>query len=99
MSLVEVLGRIRAAGLTVRLDGPDLVLSPRSKLAPDLCSEILAHKPALLAVLQSAVVCASCGGWSLQIAVDSASFGYPPGRLYWCSNHTSCGQLTWQEGQ
>jgi hypothetical protein len=90
----------------VRADGVDLVIttgegdrsSPGDRLTPGLRSAILAHKPALLAALHSAIVCPDCRGWSLRSAVDPARAGWPPGQLFWCSDRARCGRITWQEG-
>lgn len=50
LTLVE---RVRALGITIRADGDTLVLAPRGVVPPDLRAELVAAKPAVLAVLRA----------------------------------------------
>ncbi len=49
-TLVE---RVRALGIAIRADGDTVVLAPRGAVPPDLRAELLAAKPAVLAVLRA----------------------------------------------
>jgi hypothetical protein len=91
-----LLARLATVGLQIRADGVDLVITPGDRLTPTLRLQILAAKPVLLAALNSAVVCPDCRSWSLSTVVNLARAGYPPGRLYWCSDRTHCGRITWE---
>jgi hypothetical protein len=50
LTLVE---RVRALGIAIRADGDTLVLAPRGAVPPDLRAELVAAKPAVLAVLRA----------------------------------------------
>jgi hypothetical protein len=50
LTLVE---RVRALGITIRADGDTLVLAPSGVVPPDLRAELVAAKPAVLAVLRA----------------------------------------------
>jgi hypothetical protein len=91
-----LLVRLANAGLSVRIDGGDLVVKPVDKLTAELRSELLAAKPSLLATLPRSLSCPDCGSWCLPVSVDAASFGYPPGRVWWCINRSRCGRIVWQ---
>jgi tubulysin polyketide synthase-like protein len=45
--------RVRALGIAIRADGDTLVLAPRGVVPPDLRAELVAAKPAVLAVLRA----------------------------------------------
>lgn len=51
MSASKLLDEIVSAGMTVRVDGADLVVSPRSKITDELRASIRAFKPGLIALL------------------------------------------------
>src|SRR5262249_51078572 len=61
-----LLARLADAGLTVRADGADLVVSPGARLSAELRAATAAGKPAILAALSVAVPCPDCGGWCLR---------------------------------
>jgi hypothetical protein len=48
-----LLARVRALGIAIRADGDTLVLSPGGVTPPDLRAELVAAKPAVLAVLRA----------------------------------------------
>jgi hypothetical protein len=50
LTLVE---RVRALGIAIRADGDTLVLAPGGAVPPDLRAELVAAKPAVLAVLRA----------------------------------------------
>ncbi len=50
-SLTPLLLRVRDAGLAVRVDGDDLVVTPRFKLTPEIRADLLRHKPELVELL------------------------------------------------
>jgi hypothetical protein len=50
LTLVE---RVRALGIAIRADGDTLVLAPSGVVPPDLRAELVAAKPAVLAVLRA----------------------------------------------
>ena len=45
--------RVQALGITIRADGDTLVLAPSGVVPPDLRAELVAAKPAVLAVLRA----------------------------------------------
>ncbi len=51
MNLTPLLVRARDAGLTVRVDAGDLVVTPRAMLTPEIRAELLQHKPELVEAL------------------------------------------------
>jgi len=51
---VTLVARVQALGITIRADGDTLVLAPRGVVPPDLRAELVAAKPAVLAVLRAA---------------------------------------------
>jgi tubulysin polyketide synthase-like protein len=51
---VTLVARVRALGITIRADGGTLVLAPRGVVPPGLRAELVAAKPAVLAVLRAA---------------------------------------------
>jgi hypothetical protein len=51
---LTLVARVRALGIAIRADGDTLVLAPRGVLPPDLRAELVAAKPAVLAVLRAA---------------------------------------------
>lgn len=53
---MRTLNRMRAAGFTLELDGPALVVSPADRLTDAQCAYIRQHKPALVQLLQDADV-------------------------------------------
>ena len=50
---LTLVGRVRALGITIRADGDTLVLAPSGVVPPDLRAELVAAKPAVLAVLRA----------------------------------------------
>ncbi len=52
MSALPILSELSDKGLRVRVDGPDLVLSPKKALTPNLASRIKQEKPALIQSLE-----------------------------------------------
>ena len=50
LTLVE---RVRALGIAIRADGDTLVLAPGGAMPPDLRAQLVAAKPAVLAVLRA----------------------------------------------
>lgn len=54
MSPAEVCWAVYAAGMTVRADGPDLVLKPAERLTPALRELLMANKPQLIQFLHDA---------------------------------------------
>jgi hypothetical protein len=51
---VTLVERVRALGIAIRADGDTLVLAPSGVVPPDLRAELVAAKPAVLAVLRAA---------------------------------------------
>lgn len=47
-----ILERLRAEGITLRRDGPDLIVTPREALTDELRALILAHKAELLEAVE-----------------------------------------------
>jgi hypothetical protein len=47
----DVLARCRAAGVLVRVDGSDLMLTPSERVTPELVAAVRAFKPRILAEL------------------------------------------------
>src|ERR1700676_4377076 len=54
MTGVDLLTKLRHAGLAMRADGDALVVRPRELLTDELRTQIREHKPAILAALQDA---------------------------------------------
>ncbi len=52
MSALPILSELSDKGLRVRVDGPDLILSPKKALTPNLASRIKQEKPVLIRSLQ-----------------------------------------------
>ena len=52
MSALPIFSELSDKGLRVRIDGPDLVLSPKKALTPALASKIKKEKPALIQSLE-----------------------------------------------
>ncbi len=52
MSALPIFSELSDKGLRVRVDGPDLVLSPKRALTPTLASRIKKEKPALIQSLE-----------------------------------------------
>ncbi len=52
MSSLPIFSELSDKGLRVRVDGPDLVLSPKKSLTPNLASMIKKEKPALIQSLE-----------------------------------------------
>ena len=52
MSALPIFSELSDKGLRVRVDGPDLVLSPKKALTPSLASRIKKEKPALIQSLE-----------------------------------------------
>ena len=52
MSALPILSELSDKGLRVRVDGPDLVLSPKKALTPNLASRIKKEKPVLIQSLE-----------------------------------------------
>jgi hypothetical protein len=50
---VTLVARVRALGIAIWADGDALVLAPRGVVPPDLRAELVAAKPAVLAVLRA----------------------------------------------
>lgn len=50
---VTLVERVRALGIAIRADGDTLVLAPSGVVPPDLRAELVAAKPAVLAVLRA----------------------------------------------
>jgi hypothetical protein len=86
-----LLARLADAGLTVRADGADLVVSPGARLSAELRAAIAAGKTAMLAALSGAVRCPDCGGWCLRHPCASPR----DGRAHWCADRRRCGRVVW----
>ncbi len=56
----ELVGALTAAGCQVVLAGERLIVRPAHKVPATLVAELRAHKPALIAYLNSRPVCAEC---------------------------------------
>ena len=54
MSPLEALAAARAAGVEVRLDGEDLIVSAASEPPDDICAMLSRHKTAIVELLQAA---------------------------------------------
>ena len=52
MSALPIFSELSGRGLRVRVDGPDLVLSPKEALTPNLASKIKKEKPILIRSLE-----------------------------------------------
>ena len=52
MSALPIFSELSDRGLLVRVDGPDLVLSPKKALTPNLASRIRKEKPILIRSLE-----------------------------------------------
>ncbi len=52
MSALPIFSELSGKGIRVRVDGPDLVLSPKTALTPNLASRIKKEKPALIRSLE-----------------------------------------------
>ena len=52
MSALPIFSELSDKGLRVRVDGPDLVLTPKKALTPNLASRIKQEKPALIQSLE-----------------------------------------------
>ena len=52
MSALPIFSELSGKGIRVRVDGPDLVLSPKRALTPNLASRIKKEKPALIQSLE-----------------------------------------------
>ncbi len=52
MSALPIFSELSDRGLRVRVDGPDLVLSPKKALTPTLASRIKQEKPAMIRSLE-----------------------------------------------
>ena len=52
MSALAIITELSDKGLRVRVDGPDLVLSPKKALTPNLASRIKKEKPVLIQSLE-----------------------------------------------
>ncbi len=52
MSALPIFSELSDKGLRVRVDGPDLVLSPKKALTPNLASRIKKEKPVLIQSLE-----------------------------------------------
>ncbi len=52
MSALPIFSELSDKGLRVRVDGSDLVLSPKKALTPNLASRIMKEKPALIRSLE-----------------------------------------------
>ncbi len=52
MSALPIFSELSDKGLRVRVDGPDLVLSPKKALTPNLASRIKKEKPILIRSLE-----------------------------------------------
>jgi len=52
MSALPIFSELSGKGIRVRVDGPDLVLSPKNALTSKLASKIKKEKPALIRSLQ-----------------------------------------------
>lgn len=62
MTAVELLRTLYRTDFVVRAEGDRLIISPGSKLDPELRAEIVERKPELLAVLRApASPCPRCG--------------------------------------
>lgn len=48
----KLCGRVVEAGLTIRVDGTDLVLTPTERLQPDLRASLIEHKPEVIVHLR-----------------------------------------------
>jgi hypothetical protein len=72
-----LLAYCRAAGLSLSVDGPDLVVKPVKALTPELRAQLVANKPMLLLILsaephEASIACAGCGStsWAVALIVD-----------------------------
>ncbi len=52
MDAHSMLDRLREAGISVSIDGDDLVLNPGSKVPPDLAESIRLNKPRIMDALR-----------------------------------------------
>ncbi len=52
MSALPIFSKLSEKGLRVRVDGPDLVLTPKKALTPNLASRIKKEKPVLIRSLE-----------------------------------------------
>ena len=52
MGAVELLEQLKTCGVSVRVDGDELVLRPASKVPSDLLVQVKEHKPKILAHLR-----------------------------------------------
>ena len=52
MSALPIISELSDKGIRVRVDGPDLVLSPKAALTPNLASRIKKEKPVLIRSLE-----------------------------------------------
>ena len=52
MSALPIFSELSDKGLRVRIDGPDLIISPKKALTPALASKIKKEKPALIQSLE-----------------------------------------------
>ena len=52
MSALPIFSELSDKGLRVRVDGPDLVLTPKKALTPNLASKLKREKPVLIRALQ-----------------------------------------------
>lgn len=52
MSALPVISELSDKGIHLRVDGPDLVISPKSSLTPMLISKLKKEKPALTQILE-----------------------------------------------
>jgi hypothetical protein len=70
VTALEVLRAARAAGLHLELEGPDIAITPATKLTPELRRALKAAKPALVDLLGRA--CRGCGSvtWRLSVVDD-----------------------------
>jgi hypothetical protein len=98
MDSITLLSELRQRGLSILADDGRLIVSPASQLPDELRAEVAAQKTALLVLLGPVGPCPACGGQLRRTGIDPASYGYPPGTLFWCPARR-CGQIVWRAGK
>ncbi len=60
---LEIISNLLKSGITIRLDGDQLVVKPASRLTDHLVARLRAAKPELISILAGpSAACPSCGG-------------------------------------
>src|SRR5207247_332509 len=68
--VLELINEVRQTGATLRADPPDLVITPASRVPPDLKARLKEHKAELLALLQTRRLEARLEHLGIRIAID-----------------------------